>query len=153
MVILLLKMSLHLFFQLFILNVTQLCCYIIVVVIIIRGRVLKNEEKVFISRRSYHKKGETCKASIYAYQSIKLKLKQLLRHVAGASRAKEEISRTRERRKGEEKTLVSHLHPQNNLTVLHQLSKNMIERRSSSDKKATYDLPGRIVSCTTNRNA
>ena len=25
-------------------------------------------------------KGETCKASIYAYQSIKLKLKKLLRH-------------------------------------------------------------------------
>ena len=45
MVILLLKLSLHLFFQFFILNVTQLCCYIIVVVIIIRGGVLKNEEK------------------------------------------------------------------------------------------------------------
>lgn len=98
-------------------------------------------------------KGETCKASIYAYQSIKLKLKQLLRHVAGASRAKEEISRTRERRKGEQKTLVSHVHPQNNMTVLHQLSKNMIERRSTNDMKPTSDLPGRIASCTTNRIA
>ena len=50
MVILLLKLSLHLFFQLFILNVTQLCCYIIVVVIIIRGGVLKNEEKKCLFR-------------------------------------------------------------------------------------------------------
>ena len=73
--------------------------------------------------------------------------------VAGASSAKEEISRTRERRKGEEKTLVSHLHPQNNMTVLHQLSKNMIERRSSNDTKPTSDVPGRIASCTTNRIA
>ena len=50
MLILLLKLSLHLFSQFFILNVTQLCCYIIVLVIIIRGRVLKNEEKKFLFR-------------------------------------------------------------------------------------------------------
>ena len=50
MLILLLKLSLHLFFQFFILNVTQLCCYIIVVVIVIRGRVFKNEEKKCLSR-------------------------------------------------------------------------------------------------------
>ena len=59
---------------------TQLCCYIIVVVIVMRGRVFKNEEKKCLFRGDRTIKGETCKASIYAYQSIKLKLKQLLRH-------------------------------------------------------------------------
>ena len=61
---------------------TQLCCFIvvIVVVIVIRGRMFKNEKKKCLSRAYCTIKRETYRASIYAYQSIKLKLKQLLRH-------------------------------------------------------------------------
>ena len=46
---------------------TQLCRYIIVVVIVIRGRMFKNEKKKCLSRADSTIKKETYKASIYAY--------------------------------------------------------------------------------------